>query len=682
MPALKKISPILQLSLKRFFTFTGWRQFFRVLTEKEKNIFSIFLILALGSLIFLLLNFYFQNTEIQPAFGGRYIEGVVGSPRFINPIYGTTSDTDRDLIELLFSGLMKYNQEGRIVPDLARSYEIKESGRVYEIDLKEGLFWSDGSPLTVNDIIFTIKTIQNQDYKSPLRASWLGVEVEKISDLKVRFTLKNPYYPFLENLTLKIIPEKIWQEITPQNFALTIYNLKPLGSGPYKLKNLKQDKLGNIKSLTLLPNPYYQGKRPFLSEITFLFFEKEEDLIKAARKKEIQGFTLASIKNLPQPLENNFNLYSFSLPRYFALFFNPEKAKIFKEKEVRLALNYGTDKEAIVQKFFDGQAKTIHSPLLPEIFGFQEPSKIYQFNLEKAREILDEAGFREKEGQRVKTIQKTVAFQFKSDLKLGSRGNEARELQRCLAKDREIYPEAEVSGYFGEKTREAVIRFQEKYKKEILDPWGFERGTGLVSKSTRQKLNEVCFKGPEEKLALQFSLATVDQAPLKEVASFLKNEWEKLGVKVEIETFDISQLSQEVIKPRNYESLLFGEVLGALPDPFPFWHSIQKRDPGLNLALYENKKADQLLEKARQAQSFQGSKEYLESFQDILIEDSPAIFLYRPDFLYFISKDYNPPTTRPTEGGLLNLKIISDPSKRFSGIENWYLKTERVWKKD
>lgn len=679
MPAPKKISLILQpvvIVLKRFFTFTGWRQFFRILTEKEKNIFLIFLILALNSLIFLGLNFYFKNSEIQPAFGGRYIEGVVGSPRFINPIYGTTSDTDRDLIELLFSGLMRYDIEGRIVPDLAKSYEIKESGRVYEIDLKEELFWSDGSPLSVNDIIFTIKIIQNQDYKSPLRASWLGVEVEKISDLKVRFTLKNPYYPFLENLTLKLIPEKIWQEISPQNFALTIYNLKPVGSGSYKLKNLRQDRLGNIKSLTLLPNPYYHGKRPFLSEITFLFFEKEEDLIKAARKKEIQGFTLASIKNLPQP-ESTFNLYSFSLPRYFAVFFNSEKAKIFKEKEVRLALNYGTNKEEIVQKFFDGQAKVAYSPLLPEIFGFQEPSKIYQFNLEKAREILDEAGFRETEGQRVKTIKKTVAFQFKSDLKLGSRGSEVSELQRCLANPPaggpEIYPEAEVSGYFGEKTREAVIRFQEKYKKEILDPWGFERGTGLVSKTTRAKLNEICFPAPEEKLELKFSLATIDQAPLKEVAIFLKNEWEKLGVKVKIETFDISKLSQEIIKPRDYESLLFGEVLGALPDPFPFWHSIQKRDPGLNLALYENKKVDQLLEKARQSQSFSENKEYLENFQDILLEDSPVIFLYRPDFLYFnLSREI-----KGIEPGL-----IADPSKRFAGIENWYLKTERVWKKD
>lgn len=657
-------------NLKRWPSKNQWLIFFKVLTKREKIAFFIFLIFFFSSSFFLSLNFYFKNTEIQPDFGGMHIEGVVGSPRFINPIYAPASDTDRDLTELIFSGLLKYNQFGEIVPDLAKSYQILEEGRVYEIYLKENLSWSDGSPLTVDDVVFTIKTIQNPEYKSPIRASWLGVEIEKISDLGLRFKLRNPYPPFLENLTLKIMPEKIWRDISPQNFPLSIHNLKPIGSGPYKLKSLEQDSLGRIISLTVVRNPYYHGKSPYLGKIIFHFFEKEEDLIKAAKKGEIKGFSLTSPKNLSQ-LKDNFNSYSFSLPRYFALFFNPERAGVLKEKEVRLALNYGTNKEEIVEKVLFGQGKVVHSPILPEIFGFRKPEKIYQFDLEKAKEILNEAGFLENEkGLREKIIKKEPAFQLTRDLRLGSRGKDVEKLQRCLAKDPEIYPEGQISGYFGEKTRKAVIRFQEKYKKEILEPGGLERGTGLVFKTTRTKLNELCFRGVEERLILQFSLAIPEETVLREVANLLKNQWQKLGVELKITTFEISQLSREIIKPRNYQILLFGQVLGKIPDPFPFWHSIQTEDPGLNLAIYRNKKADKLLEEARQSQDFEKRKEKLEQFQDILIKDAPSVFLYSPDYLYFVSKKIKG----------VEVKMIVDPSKRFSGIENWYSETKRVWR--
>jgi len=116
--------------------------------------------------------------------------------------------------------------------------------------------------------------------------------------------------------------------------------------------------------------------------------------------------------------------------------------------------------------------------------------------------------------------------------------------------------------------------------------------------------------------------------------------------------------------------LLFGEVLGQTPDPFPFWHSSQKRDPGLNLAMYENKKCDKLLEEARGSLDEKIRKEKLEEFQGLLIEDVPAVFLYNPDYLYLVSKEIKG----------LNTKMIVDPSKRFSGIEDWYIKTKRVWK--
>jgi ABC-type transport system substrate-binding protein len=646
-----------------------WRQFFKVLNKGEKFLFFLFFFLALGSLIFLLINFYFANTEIRPAQGGSFVEGVVGFPQYLNPIYSSLNPIDQDLTELLFSGLMKYNKRGEIVPDLA-DCQTKEEGKVYECYLKENLFWSDGQKLTAEDVIFTVKIIQDPAYQSPLRVNWLGVEIEKISDLAVRFKLKNPYPPFLEYLTLKILPKHIWQEIPAQSFTLSEYNLNPIGSGPYQIKEKRKDESGKIISLILNPNPYYFGKKPKLTQINFKFFEEEKDLILAYQTKEIQGFSLLNPQNY-QLLNEICCHFEFFLPRYFAIFFNPERSKVLAEKEVREALNYGTDKKEILDKILKNQGKIVDSPILPEIYGFSQPEKIYQFDLEKAKEILDGAGFKENEtGERIKTIKKELVFQFKSDLKIGSRGKEVEELQKCLAKDPEIYPTGEITGFFGNSTKEAVVKFQEKYKKEILESWGFEKGTGIVSKTTRDKLNEICFEKPIETLPLSFDLATVDQPFLVEMANLLKEQWGALGVKVNIQTFDRQTLEREVIKPRNYDALLFGQVLGLISDPYSFWHSLQKVDPGLNLALYQNKEVDKLLEEGRETQDWSERKKIYEEFQNLLIDDSPAIFLLNPNYIYFLS-----PEIKGVKEGL-----IAEPSKRFSGIEEWYIKTRRVWK--
>ena len=646
-----------------------WAQFPKVLNKKEKVLFLIFLALFLSSGIFLTGNFYLKNTEIKPAPGGNYTEGLVGQPRFINPVYSAANDVDRDLTELIYSGLFTYNSKGEIIPQLAKNYEIKDQARVYEVFLKENVFWQDGEKLTADDIIFTIKTIQDPDYKSPLRAKWLGVKIEKISDLGIRFKLKESYSAFLENLTVKILPKHIWKDIPAENFLLTIYNLQPIGSGPYLLKEINQNKLGYIDSLVLSYNPTYFGKKPFIREVTFKFFENEDELLKAAKKGEIKGFSLSSPKNLSK-CNPELKPYFLSLPRYFAVFFNPEKQKILKDKNVRLALNYGINKYEILEEIL-GKGEIVNSPILPKIFGFEEPEKIYQYEPEKAEEFLEKAGFKKGEnGTRIKIVKKQNSISFKKELRLGSRGKEVEELQKCLVKDPKIYPEAKITGYFGSQTKRAVIKFQEKYRKEILEPWGFKKGTGIVGKTTRKKLNEVCGKTKKEILPLKLSLITVDDPKLKHIANLLKKQWENLGIEIEVAAYPISDLEKDFIKPRNYEMLLFGEVLGIIPDPFPFWHSSQKKDPGLNLANYENKKADKLLEEARTCLDAKIRSKKLSLFQDILITDAPCLFLYNPDYIYLVSKEIK---------GVKSC-LIADPSKRLSGIENWYIKTKRKWR--
>ena len=640
-----------------------WVQFFSVLSNKEKIVFLVLLALFIGSGLFFTINFYVKHTEIVPSAGGKYLEGLVGSPRFINPIYAQGSDVDRDLVEIIFSSL---------VPDLTRELKVLEDGRVYEITLKDNVFWHDGEKLTADDVIFTIKTIQNPDYKSPLRANYLGIEVQKINDYALSLKIKDPYSAFWERLEdLKIMPEHIWQDISPQNFLLTNYNLKPIGSGPYQFKNLKQNGANVIVSLELAKFKDYfanDSQKPYLSGISFRFFATEADLVNAAKRKEIDGFAVTSPTYFDLFDKGTYNEVSLSLPRYFAIFFNSDKSKFLADAKIRQALNYAVNKVEIIQSVLLGRGEAVDSPVLPDVYGYEQPTATYEFNLEKAEVLLATTGLQKKDGMWIQTT-KAISTEFKSELKVGSKGAEVTALQTCLARDPAIYPEGQITGNFGAQTKTAVIRFQEKYKEAILTPSGLTQGTGTVGKSTRAKLNEICSQPPKE-TPLNFSLVTVDDPVLKGVASLIKKQWGAAGIGVEITTYPVSQLTQDFIKPRNYEMLLFGEVLGEIPDPFPFWHSSQVKDPGLNLAKYENKKADALLETARVSLDETTRAEKYQDFQNILIADAPGVFLYRPDYIYFVNKKI--------KGGL-ETDMIVDPSERFANIENWYTNQERAW---
>lgn len=655
-------------------TTSQWRKLPRVLNWQEKIVLTILIVLFLGSGVYLTNLFYLRNTEIQASDGGEYREALIGQPRFINPIYAVSSDVDRDVTELIFSGLTKYDTRGQIVLDLAARIDVQEEGKIFEVYLKENAFWHDGQPVEAQDVIFTIQTIQNADYKSPLRANWLGVETEKISAGSeglqkegIRFKLKNPYAGFLERLTLKILPRHIWQNITPENFSLSIYNLKPVGSGPYRIQNLAQDESGKIIAMNLARFENYFAGKPHLETIAFTFYDNENQMLQEINRGEIDGFSFNPGQDLSPDTEKLFNKYVILWPRYFALFLNSAKSKVLAQKEVRQAINYATSKDNLVQEVLSGQGMAIESPILSEIFGLASPSKVYEFNIAKAEELLRQAGFQKKDDKWEKAVQEPFTA-FKSDLRMGSEGSEVQALQTCLKSDPEIYPSGKVTGYFGQETKDAVIRFQEKYAQDILAPSKLKSGNGVVGPKTREKLNEVCAK-PKEILPLKLSIATTDDPLLVKTVEVLKKQWGDLGIEVGTEIVPLTQLETDFIKPRNYEALLFGQVLEFIIDPFPFWHSSQKKDPGLNLANYQNDSVDKLLAEARTTLDPQERIKKYQQFQDLLLADAPAVLLYSPFYLYFVSPEIKG----------IDAKIIFDPSKRFTGIENWYIYIKRVW---
>ncbi len=638
--------------------------FFKVLDKKEKILFFFFLLLFAVSSAGLAKSLYLAKTSVVPARGGSVTEGIVGQPRFVNPVLAS-NDIDWALIELTFSGLMTYDKKGDIVFDLAENIETNEEQTTYTVTLKESLRWSDGEEITADDILFTFETIKDSAYKSPAISNWVGVECEKLADKKVRFEIEKPYYPFKERLVFKIIPEHIFKEVPPENFALTSYNLqKAISSGPYQIKEVGFDKDGQIEQVDLVPNENYHGEKPFIENFTFEFFNNKEDLFQAARAGKVMAVALSEPQELKEVESKSLLTHEALIPRYFGVFLNAGNQEIFKKHEVRKALFQSIEKQKIIDQALMGEGVEVTSPLLPKMFEEMEEKEVEK-NEKTPQELLEEAGLVKING---KLAEKRDEFNFSSRLENGSEGGEVEDLQKCLSQFPEIYPDQEVTGYFGEKTEQAVMLFQEKYKEDILDPWDVEEGTGVVSETTREKLNEVCNKSEDEP-AVKIVLSTVNQPFLIKTSQILKEEWEELGFEVEIEQFEFNELNREIIKPRDYEMLLFGEMLGMIPDPFPFWHSSRTKQPGLNLALYENETVDELLEKARGSKT---KKEYLKNlnkFQEEILKDSPAVLLFTPKFHYVASNKIKG----------IEFDKLAGPAQRFRDVQSWYVKTKRVW---
>ena len=649
-------------------SFPQWAQLPRILSEKERSVLILLVTVFVVSTFTVGHGGYTAFTRVAPDHGGSIIEGVVGHPRLINPVYAAANDVDRDLEQLIYSGLLRYNNEGTLIPDLAHDFTIAEGGRVFEFNLREDVVWHDKKPFTADDVVFTIETIQDPRYKSPVRANWVGVGVEKISDFKLRLRLKEPYAPFLERLTLKILPSHIWKEIGSENFALSTSNIQAIGTGPYKIADITQERTGAISRIELKRNKNYHLDAPYISSVIFRFFNSEEELVGEAKRGNIQTFSVSSVKDINSLGNSSLASYSFSLPRYFAVFFNTEAETVDKVR-IREALSLAIDKGKIVSLLSDTYAKPIDSPFRPDLFDIEQ-APVHKTDTETALSLFKASGFQKIDGN-IGTPQ-SVTGKFTAILQQGSTGTVVQQLQECLARDSEVYPEGTISNTFGPLTKKAVIRFQDKYAADILAPISLTKGTGKVGPLTNEKLNAVCDPNSDSGNFIPFtvSLVTLDQSPLKEVSQMIRDQWTEFGIQVELRTFSATDLERDIIKPREYEALLFGEILTKIPDPFPFWHSSQKRDPGLNLSLYSNKNVDTLLEQARKESDKSKRAASYGEIQTILLGDVPAIFLYDIDYVYFAPKELRG----------IQPRILSDPSERLSGMGSWYTKTKRAFK--
>lgn len=337
------------------------------------------------------------TTVLRPGRGGTYVEGIAGSPHYLNPLL-SNSQVDRDVCALVFNGLTRLNERGEVEPDLARGWDVTLDDLTYTFHLRSNAYWHDGTPFTADDVVFTIGLLQASDFPGPSDLGpdlWQAVTVEKVDRRTVRFTLPESYAPFLDYTTVSILPAHLLSGVRAANLPTAEFNLNPVGTGPFKLKEIEVEG-ETITAMVLKQHARYYGARPYLDRIQFRFYPSDQAVFDAYEAGEVEGIARIPAPDLPRAgAFPNLALLSAQIARYSILFLNLGHPDLpfFQEQEVRQALLYALDRQRIVESALGGQALVAHSPLIPGTWAYNDDVPRYEYNPDMASELLDEAGW-------------------------------------------------------------------------------------------------------------------------------------------------------------------------------------------------------------------------------------------------------------------------------------------------
>ena len=331
-------------------------------TLSPERVIVFWLLISISAILFFsaLISFNSRFLTTIPSYGGDITEGIIGTPRFINPVLAT-SEQDEDLTSLVYAGLTRKGESGANELDMAESVTESEDKLHYTVVVKSAARFHNGTNVTVDDVIYTINLVQNPTIKSPHRIEWEGITMEKVSNTEMTFSLKKPYPLFMDNLTIGILPKNVWKNLTDEQFSLSAYNINAVGSGPYKIKDIKSTS-GIPHTFILEAHKSYTLGRPYIDKLTISTYQGERYAVQAFNDGDITRIhglspeSVASLGVLPSQIHTSL------LPRTFTVFFNANKAPALSEKKVRQALSHAINKDAIVQTVLNNYGKAINAP--------------------------------------------------------------------------------------------------------------------------------------------------------------------------------------------------------------------------------------------------------------------------------------------------------------------------------
>lgn len=566
--------------MNRFFSISRIVKVIETAPTSDRWLLRLLLIAVFGALVWFILTL--NQTVSVPGIsaGGSFTEGIVGTPRFVNPVLALTR-ADQDMTALTYSGLMKIDPTGALVPDVASAVEVLDDGVTYNITLREDITFHDGETLTSEDVLFTINLIQNDELKSPLRGNWSDVMVEVVDEYNLLITISEPYAPFIENFTIGILPAHIWREIPIEQVPFSEFNTTPVGSGPYQIQGATFSRSGTVEEYQLAAADNYHAA--LIEQIDVRFYSNEAALLAAMNDKDVDATAHLGADRTNLLNAEVWNVTEHPLPRMFGVFFNQNRSAVLRDASVREALEVALGRNTIIDDALGGAGIPNSNATALSQTAIESQDATTELDvetrLENARSVLEAADWTQTD--------------------------------------------------------------QGFWEKEVDD----------------------------SAIPLEITVRTANTPELDAVLQEITTTWRALGVAIETEQYEQTDLVQSVIRPRDFSALLFGIDMSRSQDLYPFWHSSQQNDPGLNIAQYANISVDELLETARTSQDIDERLESQVAASEIITAERPAIFLFQPSSLYVTRTDLNVTAT----------ENIGRAADRFSSIASWHTDTSSLW---
>lgn len=340
-----------------------------------------------------------EDIDYTPVEGGT-ITIPLTNLNTLNPLYANSSSYYH-FSKLIFEGLFDFDENLDIVPRLVHRYEISNNGRTVSIELKDNIKWHDGQEFSSSDVKFTIDAIKQSDsnsiYKRAIK-SGLGtfeatdiyriIDVDIIDNRNININFNREYSNNLEVLTFPIIPQHIFNG----NIAMALEreNYKPIGTGPYRFVEYER-----FKNIILSKNVDYWNGKPYIDKIIGKVLEDEEAILSAFESGQLNVATTIGVDWDKYKQNSRIKIYEYISPNYEFLGFNFQNDLLKGDngKAIRKAINYGIDRQAIIEKVYLGHGTQVDVPIHPNSYLYSNEANIYGYNKEKAKYILEETGF-------------------------------------------------------------------------------------------------------------------------------------------------------------------------------------------------------------------------------------------------------------------------------------------------
>lgn len=311
----------------------------------------ILLTLVVGLFLALLMHLSALVSTDVPDYGGSITEGVIGAPRFINPLLAT-SETDEVLTTLIYSGLISRADDGSVTPALATSCTASPDARSYQCTLPPHLVFSNKHPLTSADVLFTLQTKKLLALSKDPYSIWGNVSVEAPDATTVRVTTTGNPTDLIDILTTGIVPKELWEPIPLASLADSAANMAPIGAGPFTLTNISYTNTIPTE-ITLTRNKHFAGPKPFLHSIIVHSYANQLDLKAALHQQSIMSTSALKGTYIDTQIENDFSITPIATTKSVALLVNQTQATSTMAQSLA-AVGATIDKKAIIDTIEHG----------------------------------------------------------------------------------------------------------------------------------------------------------------------------------------------------------------------------------------------------------------------------------------------------------------------------------------